>query len=138
MNRIELQEIAELRVVEAQLLFDNRRFEGAYYLLGYALECAFKACVAKQIHEHDFPDRKFVNDSYTHDLEKLLNVSGLKVEHEKQATRSPAFELNWTVVKDWSEEARYLGKISEKKVRDFFSAVLDEQDGVLPWLKKWW
>jgi len=33
---------------------------GAYYLMGYAIECAFKAAISKQIKEHDFPDKKLV------------------------------------------------------------------------------
>ncbi|MCH9011178.1 MAG: HEPN domain-containing protein, partial [Chloroflexi bacterium] len=78
MNRADLQEISSLRVEEARVLLRNGYYSGAYYLIGYAVECALKACIAKQIRRYDFPDRKLVNDSYTHDLEKLLGVSGLK------------------------------------------------------------
>ncbi len=42
--------------------------------------CA-QSLIAKQVREFDFPDRKVVNDSYVHDLEKLLNVSGLMPEY---------------------------------------------------------
>ena len=80
MNRTDLQRISRLRVKEAKVLLDNRYFSGAYYVLGYGVECALKACIAKQIRRHDFPDRKLVNDSYAHDPEKLLSVSGLKDE----------------------------------------------------------
>ena len=47
-----------MRVKEAAVLLQNGCPEGAYYLAGYAVECALKACVAKQTREHDFPDRK--------------------------------------------------------------------------------
>ena len=76
--------------------------------MGYAIECALKAYIAKQTKRHDFPrDRKFVNDIYTHDLDKLLRVSGLEPEYRKEIKRNPSFELNWMIVKDWSEQARY-------------------------------
>jgi hypothetical protein len=30
-----------------------------------------------ELSEHDFPDKKLVNDSHTHDLGKLLELAGL-------------------------------------------------------------
>src|SRR5437762_4227896 len=105
MNRTDLQLLAGIREKEAQILFQQGCFCGAYYLAGYSVECALKACVAKQIREHDFPDKKLVLDSYTHDLEKLLSISGVKQAHELELRNNPAFAVNWSVVKDWSEEA---------------------------------
>lgn len=138
MNRTDLQTLCDLRAKEAQLLLDSRCFEGAYYLLGYAVECALKACIAKQVREHDFPDRKLVNDSYTHDLEKLLHVSGLQAEFRTEVAINPALEVNWTIARGWSEEARYSVRRAEEEVRNFFVAILGEQSGVFPWLKKYW
>ncbi len=40
MNRAQLQELTKLRVEEAKILYENNCFNGAYYLLGYAVECA--------------------------------------------------------------------------------------------------
>lgn len=138
MNRSDLQNISRLRVREAKILLDNKCYEGAYYLLGYALECAFKACVAKQIKRYDFPDRKLVDKSYTHDLDVLLKVSGLEPEHRKESRSNPSFELNWTIVKDWSEQSRYFDKITRAKAVDFRSAVVSRKNGILPWLQRWW
>lgn len=138
MNRNSLQRISRLRVREAGILLKNGCFSGAYYLLGYAIECAFKACIAKQIKRYDFPDRKLINDSYTHDLEKLLGVSGLKVEYQKEIQSNPGLEINWAIVKDWSEQSRYSTDISETMARDFYSAVTARKNGVLTWLRKWW
>ena len=45
--------------------------DGAYYLAGYAIECALKACIAKATRRYDFPDRKKVDASHTHDLREL-------------------------------------------------------------------
>jgi len=138
MNRDDLQRISRLRVKEARVLFKNGYFSGAYYLLGYAVECALKACIAKQIKRYDFPDRKLINDSYSHELEKLLSVSGLKAELQEEIRSNPKLEVNWAIVKDWSVQSRYSTDISETTVRDFYSAVTTRKDGVLSWLKKWW
>jgi HEPN domain-containing protein len=138
MNRDDLQCITRLRVKEAKVLLENGYFSGAYYLLGYAVECAIKACIAKRIKRYDFPDRKLINDSYSHELEKLLSVSGLKAELQKEIRNNPNLEVNWAIVKDWSVESRYLPDISETTAKDFYSAVTARRNGVLSWLKKWW
>ncbi|HEV7745582.1 MAG TPA: HEPN domain-containing protein [Pyrinomonadaceae bacterium] len=139
MNRSDLQNLARMRLREAKVLFDNHRYEGAYYLLGYAVECALKAYIAKQTRRYDFPpDRKFVNEIYTHDLNKLLSVSGLESEYRKETNRNPNFELNWTIVKDWSEQARYASGVSRAKSKDFRSAVVRRKTGIFPRLQKHW
>ena len=138
MNRLDLHQISETRIKEAWTLLQNRCFEGAYYLAGYSVECGLKACIAKQIREHDFPDRKFIQDSYTHDLNKLLGLAGLREEHRKKGDQDKNFALNWAVVKDWSEEDRYSMQIQEQKARDLIEAITDTNSGVLPWLKTFW
>ena len=47
MNRADLQKLAEERLADAELLLANGRFGGAYYLSGYVVECALKACIAQ-------------------------------------------------------------------------------------------
>jgi len=134
----DFQRISQLRVREAKLLLDNGYFSGAYYLLGYAVECALKACIAKQVKRYDFPDRKVVNNSYVHDLGKLLDVSGLKAEFEKEWLSNPDLEVNWAIVKDWSEQSRYSDNVSRAEAENLYSAVTSGRMGVLPWLKKRW
>jgi hypothetical protein len=138
MNRSDLQRLSRIRLREARILLNNRSYEGAYYLLGYAVECAFKACIARRTRRYDFPDRKFAVDIYTHDLSKLLNLSGLEPEHRRESIRNPIFELNWTIVKDWSEQSRYTAGVNRTKAADFRSAVVSRRNGILPWLQKWW
>lgn len=138
MNRNDLQQLAETRVADAGVLLAAGRFAAAYYLIGYAVECALKSCIAKQIREFDFPEKKLITESYTHDLTKLLRLSGVAHLHEREIKRSRAFENNWLVVKDWSEESRYLSAIAENAARDMYAAVTDVQDGMLTWLKTHW
>ncbi len=49
MNKSDLEKIVDIRIKEAKVLFDAECYEGAYYLAGYALECAIKACIAKKV-----------------------------------------------------------------------------------------
>ena len=47
MDRRELQSLSRVRAKEAKALLDAGLHEGAFYLAGYAVECALKACIAK-------------------------------------------------------------------------------------------
>jgi hypothetical protein len=138
MNRSDLQSLSRLRLQEARVLLANDCFEGAYYLAGYAVECALKACIAKQVNRYDFPDRKLANDSYSHNIEQLLGVSGLKPNHDAEIKSNPDFAVNWAIVKDWSEQDRYRTPIPEAKAKDLYSAITARRNGVIAWLKKWW
>ena len=114
MNRSSFQELAELRVKEAEVLLNQKFFDGAYYLLGYAVECAFKACIAKKTQQFDFPpDRKTVEAIYQHLPANLLKVSGLVNEHKLEIEANEAFANNWKVVQNWSEQFRYKAGMSE-------------------------
>ena len=138
MTRYELQQLSRIRTREAKSLLEKGHFSGAYYLLGYAVECASKACIARRVRRYDFPNLKLAQDSHTHDLQKLLNVAGLKDELARQSRQSPALEINWATVKDWSVDTRYQAAIPEKQARDFYKACTDTKTGVLSWLKQWW
>jgi hypothetical protein len=138
MNRGDLQKIALMRVEEARILLAKKHFDGAYYLLGYAVECALKSRIAKQIKKYDFPDKNVITDAYTHNLENLLNQTGLKSKLTKEAKKNQALDLNWAIVKDWSEAYRYKHGMAERKARDIFNAVTADKVGILPWLKKYW
>ncbi len=78
MNRGDFKKLTNLRVHEAKILLENECYEGAYYLLGYAVECAFKACIAKQTRRYDFPDKNFATKIYTHEITTLVKYAGLE------------------------------------------------------------
>ena len=137
MNKIELETLAAIRVKEAEILLKSECYHGAYYLAGYALECLLKACIAKQVKQFDFPDKKLANDSYTHDLAKLLIIAGLKQELSKQENQDINFKLNWAVVNKWSEESRYEHIIQKQDAQDLFNAITDNESGILLWLKNY-
>jgi HEPN domain-containing protein len=137
MTRENFHKVSGLRVQEALTLLEAGHYPGAYYLIGYAVECALKACVAKQVKQYDFPDKKLANEAFTHDLEKLIRVSGLSPDFESDRKEDPELELNWAIVKDWSETVRYEFDITEFQARDLYSACTG-RNGVLPWVKKRW
>jgi len=136
-NRRDLQALANIRVREAQALFRARQFSGAYYLAGYAAECALKACIAKKFRRYEFPDKKFVNDSWTHDLRKLLAVAGIDEARGQRASGDDIFRRNWEVVASWSEDSRYR-TIDKSGCKALLDAIMEEHHGLLPWIKQLW
>jgi hypothetical protein len=138
LNRADLQLLATARLADAEALLDAKRWPAAYYLLGYAVECALKACAARQFRQDEVPDKTVVNDFYTHRLDKLLSISGVKGALEDRARADPAFQVNWNTVRDWNETSRYDHSTSEAKARDMCVAVADPTSGVLTWLKTQW
>jgi hypothetical protein len=137
-NRGDLQTISHLRLNEGQCLYNAGLYCGAYYLTGYAIECAFKSAICKQINQYDFPDKKLANDSFTHELMQLLGVSGLRKDLEDAMKANPVLELNWSIVKDWSEQSRYRHDITQAMARDLIDACRSQPNGVHPWLMTQW
>lgn len=138
MNRSDLQRLAELRIAEAKVLLENNCWEGAYYLAGYAVECALKACIAKATQQYDFPDRRIANASHTHNLASLARTAGLEEIFRERAALEEPFDENWPTVSGWSEEARYRPEIAEQRAVALYDAIADAEYGVLPCIKKWW
>lgn len=137
MNRGDLQRLAETRIKEAEVLLRARCYDGAYYLAGYAAECALKACIAKQTMQHDFPDKTISNQAHTHDITKLVGVAGLQRELDTEIDTNPSFAINWTIVKDWTEQSRYRTQPSAS-ARDLVKAINDHETGVMAWLRQHW
>jgi HEPN domain-containing protein len=137
MNRDDLKEIARIRLKGARVLLENGNYEGAYYLCGYVIECGLKACIAKQTKQYDFPDRRTVNDSYTHDLTKLVRTANLEPALDQEMRRDEDFAANWAVVGEWSEESRYQ-KYSERDALNLYSAITNRKSGVLRWITQHW
>jgi HEPN domain-containing protein len=135
MNRKELQTLANMRIREARTLLKAKHFEGAYYLAGYSVECALKACIARSIGRFTFPDRQLAQEAYTHDLEKLLKLTGL---HGKIGTAAHQVQVSWAVVKDWKETSRYNHAVIEAVARDMVDSCGGRKVGMLSWLKTHW
>lgn len=137
MNRDDFRNLARTRRREARLLLQHRNYDGAYYLSGYVVECALKACIARKTKRYDFPDKDAVNKSYTHNLTQLIGQAGLDLELSEQMDSDELFAVNWAVVKDWSEASRY-ERHDRREARDLYSALTNRQHGVLQWLRHHW
>ena len=137
MNRTQFQKLTVERVHDAEALLGAGRWSGAYYLAGYAAECALKACIAKLTKRYDFPDKDRVSKSYTHNIENLLHLAGLRNQRDRDILENPEFGRSWAFLKDWDEQARYL-VWTQKEAREFFAAVTDDTKEVLPWIMVRW
>lgn len=107
MNRADLQALATRRLRDAEILLLNSRYDAAYYVAGYSVECALKACIARMTKESDFPDKARTDKAWTHSLEKLIDAAELKPTLSLAREQSADFDQNWAIVKDWSEHSRY-------------------------------
>jgi HEPN domain-containing protein len=137
MNRKDLRRLARIRLEEARVLLRAGCWSGAYYLCGYAAECALKACIAKETKRSEFPDLERVRDSYTHKLPSLVIVAGLKALLDAERASDPAFDDNWITATDWSEKDRYVER-SEPKARGLYRAITDRKHGVMRWIRQYW
>jgi len=137
LNRTQLQQLARERLLEAKALLAAKRWSGAYYLAGYAVECALKACIAKRVQAEDFPDRKLAQDAWTHNIENLVIVAGLKDARNADVQANPIFSSNWATVAGWTESSRYEFK-SKGEAQALYDAITDAKHGVLQWVKLHW
>jgi HEPN domain-containing protein len=136
MNRTDLQRLSNIRVREATALFKLGEYSGAYYLAGYAIECALKACFAKAVRRHDFPDKSRSRKVFIHNLPELLDLAELKKDLKVAMQADPILEAAWNVVCDWTEESRYAvwTRADAQKVL----GAVKGRGGVLPWIKRRW
>ena len=132
-----LKLLSEMRLEDAFVLLRSGRHSAAYYLSGYAVECGFKAIIARSFQQGVIPDKRLVEKVYTHDLLQLVMLSGLKSQLDAHTKASTVFERNWFVVSDWREASRY-AIIDPVSAGAMLNSVAEPNSGVLPWLKQYW
>jgi HEPN domain-containing protein len=135
-TRKDFQRLAELRAKEAATLARTGNQQGAYYLAGFAVECALKACIAKKTRRHDFPaDKDYASKVYSHNLDQLLKLAHLEAQLDIDMKSRPQLAKNWDLVRRWKVDSRY--ETSRLRGRDLTHAV-NSPDGVLQWIKLHW
>lgn len=137
LNRRDFQKLTEVRFGDAEALLKARRYDAAYYVAGYAVECALKACIAKGAKRHDFADKGRVLKSYTHNLENLESLAFENGEFEQERNADTTLAGNWGTVKEWSQESRY-EQANRKEARELVAAIGDKAHGVLQCIRKYW
>lgn len=139
MNRTTCQQIAEERAQEAKVLLDAGKWSGAYYLVGYAVECGLKACILAHVEQTGviFRERKFSESCWTHNPKDLVKLAGLDSEWGLAIQSNPVRSLYWDRVCAWIEASRYELK-SQQEALELYEAVTDANNGVLPWIRSRW
>lgn len=132
MTRQDFQRLTRLRRRDARALLASGHIEAAYYLTGLAVECAIKACIAKNTSRYDFPpNQQVIKDTYTHDLDKLIGAAKLKAHLETERTGNISFTSKWDVVKDWNVSSRYaIGGLNAQDL-----CAVAGRNGVMQWLR---
>ena len=136
MNRRELQGLSRIRLFEAKALLKAGYPDGAYYLAGYSVECGLKACIAKGTKRYDFPDKKTVDASYTHNLNALVTAANLAPAF-KERREDRVFLANWELVQEWSERSRYQ-RHELRSATMLVEAIDNGKHGVMACIRRYW
>lgn len=149
-NSDEIKLLAYERLSEAQILCDNEKYDGTFYLAGYSIELMLKAKVC----EHFGVDNLFDEQCQiygisevrkalkTHDITILLIFSGLKDKFEVARSQNKEFMKATSCLFDtsgkclWSEQSRYRPYGSQQKSAvDKFISALEGDRGFIKWIE---
>jgi len=87
------------------VLLRGKRFDGAFYLSGYAVELALKARICRTLKWSGFPqsakDFEGLQSVKAHNLDVLLKFSGFEPKVKARHLE------DWSVVIEWNPEKRY-------------------------------
>lgn len=140
-SRTTLEKLVELRLAEAQALFDAGYYVGCVYLAGYAVECALKHAICATLEWNDLK-----STFKTHDLELLRVHSGLDARLQGDVVVSESFsKIREMWVIDSSDKGekhqslRYctadVARIDRDSASLFLKWATDSKVGVIPWLR---
>lgn len=101
----DLRKLAKGRLKDAEVLFTAKRYDGAIYLCGYAIEVALKARICRTLKWEGYPSTRKEFEGYqsfrVHDLDVLLHLSGVETKIKTQ------YLTAWSVVASWDPTLRY-------------------------------
>lgn len=137
-TQLDIEKIAACKQNDAEFLYTDGRYDGAYYLGGYTIELLLKAKVCKTLGIDNFFEEswlkklKYPQTFRNHDLEVLLILSGLYPHFNKDSNTTPSLKQSWSAICGWHEDARYLtGKT--KTEADFLLTSIKE---IATWIRK--
>jgi hypothetical protein len=140
-NRAHWQNLAEERVLDADVLLQAGRWAGAFHLIGYAVESGLKSCVLAYMENSNadviFRERKFSDNCWTHNIEELVRLAGLRSALDLDMAANRQLGINWIYATQWKEISRYQ-TATEFNARRLYQAVAYAADGVLPWIRTRW
>jgi HEPN domain-containing protein len=101
----ELTQLAALKLEDAKVLLEAKRYESSVYMAGYAIELTLKKSICKILKWDGFPETKdeFKRKTFlkTHDLILLKELSGLDSNLEHM------YFSEWSTVLKWNIDNRY-------------------------------
>lgn len=136
-SRAELQAAAEERLQDALSLATSGRHSGAFYLAGYAVECALKACIARRFPAEHLPPRD-AQKFYVHKLDDLLSNAGLAIALTSDSKANLGLARSWNVVRTWNVDSRYLSGSTQADTEAMLEAITNVNDGIMSWLRIRW
>jgi len=123
--------------MDSELLLAHARYGAAYYLAGYAVECALKACIARLTKAEDFYDKLLARRIFTHNLQELVIHADLADIFVKNSKNDQVFAANWAQVSFWNEESRYKAH-TPQEAEILIKAVREPVHGVMPCIRRYW
>ncbi len=129
-SRNELRKIGRARLRDAEILYNNRRYDSAVYLCGYAVEVFLKARICRTLKWPGYPSNRSEFQRYqsfrTHDLDVLLYLSGSESKIKSQ------YLTEWLNIAGWNPEIRY-GTIGTAGQNDALTMIMSTKrlSGVL-------
>ena len=101
----DLEELSKDRLEDAKALHKAGRYDGAFYICGYALELGLKKRICTTLGWQGYPNTAKEFDSLKsfkiHNLDMLLHLSGV------ERFIKDKFWIAWSVVSAWDPEIRY-------------------------------
>ncbi len=149
-NPKEIRDLAYQRLKEAEILYQNNMYDGAFYLAGYSVELLLKAKICERLGIPNLFDETNVDTNQikgigeirktlkTHNLFTLLIFSGLKIKFDSdKAVNKELAKANSLLFNSWDENVRYkpCGHILNKQVENLLN-LLTGTDGILTWIEQ--
>jgi hypothetical protein len=147
-NPQSIRAIARQRLKEAVVLYNERMFDGAFYLAGYSAELTLKAKISERFGIPNLFDeaaphslqgiRDIRSAVKTHNLVNLLVFSGLKNKFEEGKALYPELaKANGLLFDAWNEKARYMpcGYVAEEDMKNLLN-LLSNHNGILAWIEQ--
>ena len=113
----DLKILEKERLEDAKALFKEKRYGGAVYICGYAVELGLKKKICQTLGWDKYPTDKKYSNLKTHDLEVLLHFSGV------EKFISINFKAEWSGVLQWDPETRYSAvSVTEAEARSMIES----------------
>ena len=138
-NQALLRQMADERILDAAALRAAGRWAYAYYVAGYAVECALKSCVLAQMVNTGgiFTNKKIGEECLTHKFRTLVSLAGLTAVLNAELAANAAFADHWGTVESWKETSRYEEK-TRPEADELYLAITDNANGVMRWIRNHW